>query len=215
MLETLRGTLRRKDTEEVIVETAGIGFAVGIPASTFAALPEVGEEVLLFTQLSFNVQEGEFNLFGFATEMERAVYRIFLTIPGIGPRKGLMILSQVNIGDFARAIQDRNVAYLSQIKGVGRKTAERLLVELRDKMLPFLLVGAGGAAGTEGAAGGTGGAGEGSSLPPGQNIADAVAGLTGLGCPYTQAARAVARAVERLGASASTAELLKEALKHR
>lgn|GEM_PF-141102 len=214
MLETLRGTLIRKDADEAVIETGGIGFAVSIPASTQAALPDPGAEARLFVHLSFNVQEGEFKLYGFATELERDVFRIFLGISGFGPRKGLMLLSQVRISDFACAIRDRNLAYLSSLKGVGRKTAERLLVELREKMLPY--VSAGGGAGV-GGTGGSGGAFDPDVplLPPGDHIRDAVAGLVSLGCRYGQAARAVSKAIDLLGPDAPAEDLIREGLRHR
>jgi Holliday junction DNA helicase RuvA len=213
MLDSLRGTLARKDADEAVVETAaGLAFVLSVPASTFAALPEPGQPVHLFTHMAFNTQEGEFALYGFATPMEREVFRIFLGISGIGPRKGLMILSQVKIADFAQAIQDRNIAYLSSLKGIGTKTAERLLLELREKMLPYAAGVAGG--GSASAAGGAAREG-GPALPPGENIADAVAALTTLGCPYSQAARAILRAIEALGSGASREELIREGLRHR
>jgi len=214
MLESLRGTLLHKDEDSAILETAGIGFGLLIPTSTYAVLPEIGGEALFHTHLSFNVQEGSFSLFGFATELEREVFRIFIEISGIGPRKGLMILSQIRIEEFAAAIRDRNLAYLAQIKGVGRKTAERLLVELREKMLPYAAgVGVGAAAGGGGLDQAAAAAGV--ALPSGENIRDAVAGLVSLGVRYAVAAQAVAKAVEELGAKASPADLIRMGLKHR
>lgn len=207
MLESLRGILLQKDEDTAVVESAGIGFSLLIPTSTFAVLPDVGGEVRVFTHLSFNTQEGEFLLFGFATELEREVFRIFIGINGIGPRKGLMILSQIRIDEFAAAIRDRNLVYLSGIKGVGKKTAERLLIELREKMLPFAMAGA---------AGGAGGAlPAGVVLPSGENVRDALAGLIALGVRYPVAAQAIAKAVEVIGPDAPTGDLVKAGLKFR
>ncbi len=213
MLEFVRGTLIRKDEDSAVVEAGGIGFLLLVPTSTYLVLPEEGSEALLYTHLTVNAQEGEFAVFGFATELEREVFRIFIGISGIGPRKGLMILSQVRIEEFAAAVRDRNLAYLSQIKGIGKKTAERLLVELREKMLPYAT--AAGAAGARAAAGEGEAGGEGIALPPGENIRDAVAGLVALGVRYAVAARAITKAVETLGPDANTGELVKLGLKHR
>ena len=112
---------RKKNPECVVVEVGGFGVRVWVPRSTSTALPESGESLFLYTHLEFNAQDGMFSLFGFATETEREVFRIFLSISGIGPRKALAILSQIQIKELTRAIRDKNLVYLSKIKGVGKK----------------------------------------------------------------------------------------------
>lgn len=201
MLESVQGTLLERDDDFAVVDVGGVRLRLDIPASSAAQLPERGKQAELFTRLSFNANDGSFALFGFATPIERECYDILVGISGIGPRKALMILSQIEIGAFAAAIVGNDLAYLSKIKGVGRKTAERLLVELREKAALL----AGGAP-SKGAA----------PAPARQGaVGDAVEALMALGCRPAVAERAVATAVELLGADAAVDQLVREALKHR
>lgn len=199
MLDSLHGTLLEKDDDYAVVDVNGLRFRMEVPRSTAVALPDGGHAVTLRTRLSLNINEGAFQLFGFATEEERDCFDIFTRISGIGPRKGLMILSAIEIVPFAQAILRGDVAYLSKIKGIGAKTAERLIVELRENMAPY----AAKAPSPAPAA----------SRPA--NIADAIQALVVLGCKPPVAERAVERALEALGNSASTEDLIREGLRHR
>lgn len=198
MLHSVSGTLLEFEEDYAVVDANGIRFAVEIPGSTAQQLPKAGERATLLTRLSFNANDGTFQLFGFATAMERDCFDVLNTISGIGPRKALGILSQIDIGAFAQAIVRQDMAYLSKIKGVGQKTAERLMVELREKMVPFVSK-----------------ASVPAPLPGKQNVAEAVQALMALGCKPAVAEKAVKSAVERLGEDAATADLVREGLKWR
>lgn len=217
MIESIRGRVGDVGEESVVLDSeSGVAWLLLIPGSTRAVLPGAGESATLFAHLDFNPQDGEFTLFGFATRIERDVFRVFLSISGIGPRKAMGILSQVRIGEFARAIRDRDLRYLSDLKGVGKKTAERLVVELQDKIVPFLAQDVAGRA----PLGGPGSAGFGAMpaglvLPRGENIADAVAGLVALQMKPEAAARAVLKAIEAEGETTPAPQLIRAALKFR
>ena len=201
MLDAIVGTLVRSDEDHAVVDVNGLHFRADIPASTARQLPAPGGRATLLTRLSLNPNEGNFQLFGFATETERDCFDIFTSISGIGPRKGLMILSQIEIPPFAKAIVTGDIKYLSKIKGVGTKTAERLVVELREKMAPY----------SQAAAPGPGAV----SLPSGDNVRDAVEALMVLGCRPAVAEKAVSEAVKELGEKAPTESLIRAGLKHR
>jgi Holliday junction DNA helicase RuvA len=201
MLEAISGILLRRDDDWAVIDVSGLHFRAEIPASTASQLPPIGEKATLLTRLSLNPNEGNFQLFGFATQMERDCFDIFTSITGIGPRKGLMILSQIEIPPFAKAIITNDIKYLSKIKGVGTKTAERMVVELREKMVPYSQ-----AAPTSGVA---------VNLPSSVNVRDAVEALMVLGCRPAIAEKAVGEAVKELGETAGTEALIRIALKHR
>jgi Holliday junction DNA helicase RuvA len=128
--ESIRGTLRSKDAAACVVEAGGIGYAVSVPLSTAERLPRAGEETVLLLHLA--VREDEWRLFGFATEDERRVFRACLTVAGVGPATAMALLSGMRPADLAIAVSSGDVKALTRVKGVGRKTAERLVVELRD-----------------------------------------------------------------------------------
>lgn len=198
MLDSLRGKLLAIGDGRAVVDVNGLRFALEIPKSTETLLGAAGAEVEVLTRLSLNTNEGNFLLFGFATEVERECFDIFTGITGIGPRKGINILSQIEIGSFARAIVNRDLSYLSKIKGVGAKTAERLVVELREKMLPY-------SAPTQLSP----------AVPNSLPVKDAIEALIALGCKPAIAEKAIIKAHEELGAKATSAELLRAGLRHR
>ncbi|MBM3334447.1 Holliday junction branch migration protein RuvA [Candidatus Sumerlaeota bacterium] len=198
MIEFLSGILWFEEPQHIIIDVGGVGYGLDVPASTYERLPEVGQSVALHCYLY--LRENELQLFGFLTPEERAVFEIFINTSGIGPKTSLGILSSVPIGEFARAVTENDLAALMRIPGVGRKTAERLVVELRDKMKAFML-------GIEA---------RGAQLErrsPQQE--DAIAALVNLGTRPAIAARAVSRAAEILGEDASSEDLVRQALKHR
>ena len=131
MIGSLRGRLASKQAPQIVVECMGVGYEVETPMSTFLELPAVGEELFLHTHLV--VREDAQMLFGFATDGERASFRLLLKISGVGAKMGLAILSAMGTGDFQRCVEYEDTAMLVKIPGVGKKTAERLIIEMRDK----------------------------------------------------------------------------------
>jgi len=131
--EFLSGKIIRKDPTRLVLEVGGIGFELLIPLSTFHSLGRPGEEARLLTH--FLVREDVQQLFGFKTEEERSLFRLLLSVTGIGPKMALAILSGIGIGELRKAIIEGSIPTLTAVSGIGRKTAERLVVELREKIL--------------------------------------------------------------------------------
>ena len=132
MITLLRGTLLSKAPTEAVVDVGGVGYGVQIPVSTFEALGATHTEVTLHTYL--HVREDALVLYGFATEEERDTFRLLISVNGIGPKMAQGILSGIGVKDLKECIVRGNVATLTTVPGVGRKTGERLVVELREKM---------------------------------------------------------------------------------
>jgi Holliday junction DNA helicase RuvA len=132
MIGKLTGTLLEKNPPEVLVDCAGVGYEVQVPMSTFYNLPAIGERVSLLTQ--FIVREDAQLLYGFASAPERAAFRQLIKISGVGPRMALGILSGMGVNDLAQAITLQEVGRLVKVPGIGKKTAERLLLELKGKL---------------------------------------------------------------------------------
>ena len=132
MIAFLRGTLLEKHPNQVIVETGGVGYDVVIPVSTFSALPNAGSEVRL--RIYTHVREDALALFGFQTAEEKAIFEKLISISGIGPKLGITVLSGLATADLISAIRNGEVARLVRIPGVGKKTAERIVLELKEKM---------------------------------------------------------------------------------
>jgi Holliday junction DNA helicase RuvA len=132
MIGRLRGTLIAKQPPSLVVDVGGVGYELEAPMSTFFDLPEVGREVNLFTH--YAVKEDTAVLYGFLRDAERALFRNLQKVSGIGAKISLAVLSGVSTDEFARLIQLGDVAALQRIPGIGKKTAERMLVELRDRV---------------------------------------------------------------------------------
>jgi Holliday junction DNA helicase RuvA len=132
MIGSLRGRLRRKGPEDILVEAGGVGYRLAIPLSTFYALGEEGEEVEL--EVHTHVREDALQLFGFLSREEREIFERLIRVSGIGPRLAVAILSGMPPEELVGAIRGRQVARLVSIPGVGRKTAERLVLELQEKL---------------------------------------------------------------------------------
>ena len=132
MIARLRGILIDASYTEALVECAGVGYAVNIPLCTFEKLPLPGKEVILQTILI--VREDDMSLFGFATKQELQIFRLLTTVNGIGAKTALNILSSLNIPVFCQAILSGDIKTLKKINGVGPKSAERMVIELRDKI---------------------------------------------------------------------------------
>ena len=132
MIGKLTGTLLEKNPPEVLVDCAGVGYEVQVPMGTFYNLPAIGERVSLLTQ--FIVREDAQLLYGFASAPERAAFRQLIKVSGVGPRMALGILSGMGVDDLAQAITLQEVGRLVKVPGIGKKTAERLLLELKGKL---------------------------------------------------------------------------------
>lgn len=132
MIGSIRGRLAFKLPPQIIVECGGVGYEIETPMSTFLELPNIGTEISLLTHL--HVREDAQTLFGFATGEEKTLFRTLLKVNGVGARMALAILSGMSVAHFYRAVQHDDTATLIKIPGVGRKTAERLIIELRDRI---------------------------------------------------------------------------------
>jgi Holliday junction DNA helicase RuvA len=198
MITFLRGKLIESLPTQAIVEVNGVGYDVLIPLSSFDKLPAPGGNVLLLTHLA--VREDAHVLYGFMTTAERDLFRLLInTVSGIGPKIALNVLSGMNITAFRGAVASNDVKSLSQISGVGRKTAERIVVELKDKV---------------GAAGAWEAASDQRALSPGdQKVNDAVLALMALGFKQPDAHDAVRGALALLGDSATVEQLVRACLK--
>jgi Holliday junction DNA helicase RuvA len=186
MIGRIQGILVEKNFPQVVVSCGGVGYEIDVPMSTFYPLPRTGEEVSLLTHLV--VREDAHLLFGFLTAQERGAFRQLLKISGVGPKVALAVLSGLSVEDLSAAVAAEDAARLTKIPGIGKKTAERLVLELRDK-LPRAAVGVR----TEGA---------GAS-------ADVLNALLGLG--YNE--REASAAVKVLPADLPLADAIRQALK--
>ncbi|MFT4570702.1 MAG: Holliday junction DNA helicase RuvA [Hyphomicrobiaceae bacterium] len=185
MISKLRGTLDSKTPGEVVIDCGGVGYGAVVSLSTFGRLPEVGAPLSLL--IVTNLRENALELFGFAEESERRAFLVLRAVSGVGPRLALAILSGIQAHDLAKVVADADAARLVSIPGIGRKTADRLLVELRDKLEA------------------------GPAVDAGRGIDfDAVAALTGLGYKHREAAVAVE--AERVAAKGSLEVLIRCAL---
>ncbi len=139
MIGRIRGILLEKNPPQILVDVNGVGYELEVPMSTFYGLPATGETVNLHTHLAVR-EDGHF-LYGFATDEERAAFRQLLKVSGIGARTALAVLSGLSVTDLAQAVALQESGRLVKIPGIGKKTAERLLLELRDRLgkaLPML-----------------------------------------------------------------------------
>jgi Holliday junction DNA helicase RuvA len=132
VIASIEGILRSKTPTEVLIDVNGIGFAVSVPLSTYEKLGAAGSRVVLLTHL--HIRDDAMQLFGFATEEERRIFKLLISVSGVGPKIAQSVLSGMNVEELGSHIGNGNVSALSTIPGIGRKTSERLVVELRDKI---------------------------------------------------------------------------------
>jgi Holliday junction DNA helicase RuvA len=199
MIGRIRGVLVYKQPPDILVEVGGVGYEVQVPMTTLFQLPELGSEVSLLTH--FVVREDAQLLYGFIDERDRGLFRQLIKISGVGPKLGLTILSGMDSSSFARCVQRDDISSLMALPGVGKKTAERLLVEMRDKLKDWLVQ-------TDA----TGQAGGGVTLAPVTDVvADAEGALVALGYKPQEASRVVAAVND--DSVASSEELIRRALK--
>lgn len=197
MIASLSGVLKHLADESVIVEVGGVGYEVFVSRTTREALPGAGQEVFLHTQL--HVREDEMRLFGFATAEEKRLFLLLIGLPKVGVKTALDILSTHSVSAFRKIVLQGDLTRMTQVPGVGRKTAERILFELKERLeaLPEPLE-------------------PHRPVPVEEDLFDqAVQGLVYLGCKYPVAVRAIQQAAEQLGAEAALEELIREGLKYR
>lgn len=194
MIGSLRGILAHKQPPRLIVDVHGVGYELEAPMSTIFGLPAVGSEVYLRTHLV--VREDQQTLFGFASEAERRLFRDLLKVSGVGARMALTILSGISVEAFVRCVQTEDKATLVRLPGVGRKTAERLILDLRDRIDQQPVA----------AAGSTGAPGEEAGIPR----AEAFNALVSLGYKPGE----VRKMLDKVpGEAASTEEILRQVLR--
>ena len=134
MIGSVRGRIASKSPPQLTVDVGGLGYELEAPMSTFFRLPPVGDEVRLLTHLV--VREDAHILYAFGTEDERRLFRSLIKVSGVGPKIALALLSGIDAEAFAACVQNQDVASLTRVPGIGRKTAERLIVEMRDRLTP-------------------------------------------------------------------------------
>jgi len=181
MIAQLRGTLLEKHPNQVIVDAGGVGYDVHIPVSTFTALGEEGATVTL--RIYTHVREDALVLFGFLTADEKTIFEKLISVSGIGPKLAITVLSGLATPDLVAAVRGGDVARLVRIPGIGKKTAERIILELKDKMAAMA-------------------AGEGKSAIPSAPLAnamdqDVLSALVNLGCSASAAEEAIRKAHEK------------------
>ena len=201
MIGRIRGVLIEKSPGQALVECGGLGYEVDIPYTTFFHLPEPGQELTLHTH--FSVREDAQSLFGFAARLDRNLFRLLIKVNGVGPKLALGILSGLDAGQFIQCVENRDANALVKLPGVGKKTAERLMIEMADRIRQlegqFVPGPAGGQAQT-------------GSTPVVHAPADeAEAALIALGYKPQEASRAVGKVAE---AGMSREELIRLALKN-
>lgn len=175
MIGRLQGTLVDKQPPWLLVDVQGVGYEVEAPMSTFYELPAAGERVTLRVHLAMRDEAPV--LFGFLTEAERALFRSLIRVSGVGPKLALGLLSGISAGEFRRCVQQRDTATLTRLPGVGRKTAERLVMEMQDRL------------GTAPAGGGAGMPGVAPVAPADDARSEAASALVALGYKPAEASR--------------------------
>jgi len=192
MIYYLKGILSYKSPTFVVVEAGGIGYRVNISCSSFANLPSENERVKLYTYPCF--KEENISLYGFLTEEERDFFLMLISVSSIGPKSALRILSRISVKDFKKAVREANLSSLINIPGIGEKTAQRLILELKEKI---------------------GGGGEGVKGMKEKLIEDAVSGLVSLGYTRGESRKAINEVLSTFNEKEfDLARLIKEALRY-
>ncbi len=199
MIGRIRGNLVHKQPPVILVEVGGVGYELQVPMTTLFQLPELGAEVSLVTH--FVVREDAQLLYGFTQERDRALFRQLIKVSGVGPKLALTILSGMDSASFARCVQRDDISSLVALPGVGKKTAERLLVEMRDKLKDWL-------GQLEAELPGTGAT---ETVAAADKVADAEGALIALGYKPTEAAKVVAAVND--DSVEDSEELIRRALK--
>ncbi|HSG02773.1 MAG TPA: Holliday junction branch migration protein RuvA [Marinobacterium sp.] len=204
MIGRLIGELVEKTPPALMVDVSGVGYEVEASMNTFYKLPDVGTFVTLYTH--FVVREDAQLLFGFADKQERSLFRQLIKVNGVGPKLALTILSGISAEEFVRCVHNEDTAALVRLPGVGKKTAERLIIEVKDKLakleMPTAVEFELGQIEVPGA-----------KLSSADNRVDAETALVALGYKPLQATKAIEQAADQLTVGASTEELIRQALK--
>jgi Holliday junction DNA helicase RuvA len=196
LISYIKGTLASKNPTGIIVEAGGIGYEILVPLSSYDRLGDLGSEVEVYTH--FHVREDAHILFGFATTAERRLFQFLIGISGVGPRMALSVLSGVGVDDFCEAIVQEEVDFLTSIPGVGKKTAQRLIVELKSRLSEEdVRVAVGGG-----------------RVGRGNRVSQAVQALVALGFSSPEARKAVDRCIDESGEDVDVEELIRGALKN-
>jgi Holliday junction DNA helicase RuvA len=195
LISIVRGIVAEKSPTRVVVDVNGVGYCVNVPLSTFHKVGAVGEKVTLLTHLI--VREDALQLYGFSTEKEKGLFELLISVSGIGPKIGLGILSSCNVESLESAIANGDLDTLTAVSGVGKKTAQRIIVELKDKVDAGL-------ARTEAV--------HKKGATDGEKLEDAVVALVSLGFTRAQAINSVKRSLESAEGELSLEELVKTAL---
>jgi Holliday junction DNA helicase RuvA len=196
LISYIKGTLVEKTPARVVVEAYGLGYEILIPLSSYDALGDEGSQALVYTH--FHVREDSHQLFGFATRKELRLFEMLISVSGIGPRSALTILSGVSVDDFCSAITGEEVSFLTARSGVGRKTAQRLIVELKGRISEREVE-----------------VGEAAGVPSAQEaVSEAVRALMALGFTRPAARRAVEKCVDEADRDIGIEELIRGALRH-
>lgn len=193
MIDRIHGRLVHKSPTGIVVDVGGVGLAMSVPLSTYERLSGLGDDVSIVTYL--HVRQDILELYGFSSAIEREIFLRLLKVSGVGPKLALAVLSRFEPNDLTQVVSDGDVKRLSTVSGIGRKTAERLMVELRDqlKVRPGIL--------DEPITGEI------------SAVAEAIRALEVLGYPIARAEQAVRLARRKLGEDAPVDELVKQALK--
>jgi Holliday junction DNA helicase RuvA len=190
MIAHLRGRILEKNPNRLILEAAGVGYELSISVTSFSGLPSLGAEVSLFVHT--HVREDTLALYGFLRRDEKQLFERLISVSGIGPKLAITVLSGIAADALVAALRGNNIAALTRIPGVGKKTAERMVLELRDKL-----------EGLEAAP----------AAPPASRVEeDIVSALVNLGYQRTPAEQAARRAIERLGEAASFEDLFRQTM---
>jgi holliday junction DNA helicase RuvA len=139
MISHIEGVIESKSEDEVVIDAGGVGYLINVPSHVADLLPPEGDSARLYVHTNFREDDGT-SLYGFPTKEDRALFRLLLTVSGIGPKVGLSILSSVTVEDIAEAIITEDLKKLTSINGVGKKTAQRLILELKDKVADMRLM---------------------------------------------------------------------------
>lgn len=198
MIASLHGILLEKLPDSAVIECGGVGYEVQIPVSAYNELPKTGDEAFLYVRHVVR-EDGEF-LFGFASKEERGLFDMLVGVSGVGPKIALAILSGITSGELKRCIAEGNVKRLGSIRGIGKKTAERIIVDLRGKINPVEAMAVHAPAGSDAATG---------------VIQDAVLALGQLGFPQEVAAKMVQAALDSGAKATATGDLVRLALASR
>jgi Holliday junction DNA helicase RuvA len=186
----LKGILKQATPLHAILDVQGVGYLLSIPLSTYAKLPAAGNTLLLF--VSFVVREDAHRFFGFLGEKERDLFETFIALSGIGPKTALALIGHIELCDLQAAIAQGNSAYLCKIPGIGKKTAERLIVEMKDKMGKI----------------------EKESVSQHKGVSDAISALIHLGYNAAHAQKAVQAVLKNSPQETELGRLITSALRH-